>query len=99
MRLSFSQEEFEVMTLKQKESFIEKKHQELDVREEKSIKELDQLTQSERTLCRLLTAVEMELIPGKSRRTPGCSSSVDIASLQMKVSSNVLNVYVIIYRP
>jgi hypothetical protein len=64
--LIFFQEEFEAMTLKQKESFVERKHQELDVREEKSIKELDQLTQSERAFCRLLTAVELQLIPGTS---------------------------------
>jgi hypothetical protein len=53
------------MKLKQKEIFIEKKHQELDLKEEKCIRELDQLSQNERTLCQILTATPMEIIPGK----------------------------------
>jgi hypothetical protein len=53
------------MKLKQKEIFIEKKHQELDLKEEKFIKELDQLSQNERILCQILTATSMEIITGK----------------------------------
>ena len=53
------------MKLKQKELLIEKKHQELDVKEEQFIKELDQLSQTERSLCQILTATEMELVPGE----------------------------------
>lgn len=52
------------MKLKQKEIFIEKKHQELDVKEEKGIKELDQLSQNERNLCQILTVSSMEMITG-----------------------------------
>ncbi|CAF3900561.1 unnamed protein product [Rotaria magnacalcarata] len=55
-------EEFENMKLKQKELFIEKKHQELDLKEEKYIKELDQLSQNERSLCQILTATIMDII-------------------------------------
>lgn len=62
----FLKEEFENMKLKQKEIFIEKKHQELDLKEEKCIKELDQLSQNEKTLCQILTELSMEIIPGKS---------------------------------
>jgi hypothetical protein len=53
------------MKLKQKEIFIEKKHQELDLQEEKWIRELDQLSQNERTLCQILTTKEMEIITGE----------------------------------
>jgi hypothetical protein len=56
------------MKLKQKEIFIEKKHQELDLKEEKCIKELDQLTQNERSLCRILTATQMEILAGKTNQ-------------------------------
>lgn len=52
------------MKLKQKELFIEKKHQELDLKEEKYIKELDLLSQSENKLCQTLTAAAMLIIPG-----------------------------------
>jgi hypothetical protein len=54
------------MKLKQKEIFIEKKHQELDLKEEKCIKELDQLSQHERNLCQILTESPMEIITGKT---------------------------------
>ncbi|CAF0849901.1 unnamed protein product [Rotaria sp. Silwood1] len=54
-------EEFENMKLKQKELFIEKKHQELDLKEEKYIKELDQLSQNEHSLCQILTVTQMEI--------------------------------------
>lgn len=64
-RFLLKQEEFETMKLKQKESFIEKKHQELDLKEEKSIKELDQLSQKEQKLCQILTANQLDLIPGE----------------------------------
>jgi hypothetical protein len=60
------QDDFETMKLKQKEMLIEKKHQELDIKEEMSIKELDQLSQTERSLCESLTAVPMEIIPGSN---------------------------------
>jgi len=59
-------EEFETMKLKQKESFIEKKHQELDLKEEKSIKELDQLSQKEQKLCQILTANQLDWIPDET---------------------------------
>jgi hypothetical protein len=65
MGFGFLKEEFENMKLKQKEIFIEKKHQELDLKEEKSIKELDQLSQKERSLCQILTAIEMNIITGE----------------------------------
>ena len=52
------------MKLKQKELLIEKKYQELDLKEEKCIKELDQLAQNERSLCQILTATQMEIITG-----------------------------------
>ncbi|CAM2715553.1 unnamed protein product [Rotaria socialis] len=55
-------EEFENMKLKQKELFIEKKHQELDLKEEKYIKELDQLSQNERSLCQILAATIMDIV-------------------------------------
>ncbi|CAF4143751.1 unnamed protein product, partial [Rotaria sordida] len=55
-------EEFENMKLKQKELYIEKRHQELDLKEEKYIKELDQLFQNERSLCQILTVTQMEII-------------------------------------
>lgn len=54
------------MKLKEKEMLIEKKHQELDSKEEKCIKELDQLSGSERSLCDLLAALPMEILPGES---------------------------------
>jgi hypothetical protein len=53
------------MKLKQKEILIEKKHQELDLKEEKCIRELDLLAQNERSLCRILSATEMEIITGE----------------------------------
>lgn len=53
------------MKLKQKELFMEKKHQELDLKEEKYIRELDQLSQKEHVLCQILTATEMEILTGK----------------------------------
>lgn len=59
-------DEFENLKLKQKEIFIEKKHQELDSKEEKCIRELDQLSQIERKLCQLLAHSIMEIIPGSS---------------------------------
>ncbi len=61
----FIKEEFEAMKLKQKEIFIEKKHQELDFKEEKCIKELDQLSQQERSLCQILNESPMDIITGK----------------------------------
>ncbi|CAF1243158.1 unnamed protein product [Adineta steineri] len=59
-------EEFENMKLKQKEILIERKHQELDIKEEKCIKELDQLSQNERSLCQILTATPMEITPDET---------------------------------
>ncbi|UJR23390.1 hypothetical protein I4U23_026398 [Adineta vaga] len=59
-------EDFETMKLKQKEILIEKKHQELDLKEEKFIKELDHLSQIERSLCEILTAVHIEIIPDET---------------------------------
>jgi hypothetical protein len=53
------------MKLKQKEILIEKKHQELDLKEEKCIRELDLLAQNERSLCQILAAKEMEIITGE----------------------------------
>ena len=57
------------MKLKQKEIFIEKKHQELDAKEERAIREFDQLAQNEHKLCQILTATPMEILPGKTNRT------------------------------
>ncbi len=65
VNLWFLKEEFENMKLKQKEIFIEKKHQELDLKEEKCIKELDQLSQNEQALCQILAAPSLEIITGK----------------------------------
>ncbi|CAF1412151.1 unnamed protein product [Adineta ricciae] len=59
-------EDFETMKLRQKELLIEKKHQELDVKEEQFIKELDQLSQTERCLCQILTEAEMEIVPDET---------------------------------
>ena len=53
------------MKLKQKELFIEQKHQDLDLKEEKFIRELDQLSQCEYSLCQMLSAKQMEMITGK----------------------------------
>ena len=56
------------MKLKQKEILIEKKHQELDAKEDKCIRELDQLSQHEQNLCQILTESPMEIITGKYPR-------------------------------
>lgn len=56
------------MKLKQKEIFIEKKHQELDAKEEKAIREFDHLSQNEHNLCQILTATPMDILPGKNQR-------------------------------
>ena len=53
------------MKLKQKEVFIERKHQELDAKEEQAIREFDKLSQNEQTLRQILTATPMEILPGK----------------------------------
>lgn len=52
------------MHLRQKESFIEKKHQELDLREEKSIKQMDTLMINQQKLCDLLAMEPLRIIPG-----------------------------------
>ena len=55
------------MKLKQKEILLESKHQELDVKEERCVRELDQLTQSEQCLCDMITAAKIDIIPGRRR--------------------------------
>lgn len=52
------------MKLKQRELFIENKHHELDLKEERYIKELDQLSQREHVLCQTLKEPPMNIITG-----------------------------------
>lgn len=56
------------MKLKQKEIFIEKKHQELDAKEEQAIREFDKLSQNEQMLCQMLTATPMEILTGNEHQ-------------------------------
>lgn len=85
------------MKLKQKELFIERKHQELDLREEKFIKELDRLSKSEQILCAILTAEQTPSLEGSETFEFIRQSNKNFFfNLQAKIYSKESNVSLII---